>query len=116
MNEWAPERGDVIRVDLKPVKGHEQGGTTRPVLVLSPYEYNVRTKLCIVVPFTKQKKGYPFEVDAGAFPMKTRGVVLADAVRSIDWSTRNARFIEKGHKAFVADVLLKLATLLQTDY
>jgi mRNA interferase MazF len=54
-------------------------------------------------------------VDAGAFAMKTRGVVLADAVRSIDWSTRNARFIEKGHKAFVDDVLLKLATLLQTD-
>jgi mRNA-degrading endonuclease toxin of MazEF toxin-antitoxin module len=68
-----------------------------------------------VVPFTKQKKGYPFEVDVGAFAMKTRGVVLADAVRNIGWSTRNARFIEKGHKAFVDDVLLKLATLLKTD-
>ncbi|KUK57918.1 MAG: Growth inhibitor [Synergistales bacterium 53_16] len=115
MSEWAPDRGDIIRVDLKPVKGHEHGGRTRPVLVLSPYEYNVRTNLCITVPFTTKQKGYPFEVETDTFPMKTRGVILADAVRSIDWNTRNARFIEKADMAFVDDVLLKLATLLATD-
>lgn len=107
-----PERGDVVLVDMKPVLGHEQGGKTRPVLVLSPYEYNTRSGLCIIVPFTNQEKGYPFEVRSEGGCEQTQGVVLADAVRSIDWRARRAVFREKAHDDFVDDVLAKLATLL----
>ncbi len=107
-----PERGDVVLVDLKPVLGHEQGGQPRPALVLSPYEYNIRSGLCIVVPFTNQEKGYPFEVRSEEGCAKTQGVVLADAIRSIDWKARRAVFREKAGTDFVEDVLAKLATLL----
>lgn len=108
-----PDRGDILIVDLNPVKGHEQGGRPRPVLVLSPYEYNIRSGLCLVVPFTNQKKGYPFEVDSDAFSMETKGVVLADAIRSIDWKARNATFREGANREFVDEVLSKLMTLFE---
>jgi len=107
-----PDRGDIVIIDLKPVRGHEQGGNPRPVLVLSPYEYNVRSGLCLVVPFTSQKKGYPFEVDCEKYSMKTSGVVLADAIRNIDWRARNARFIEQADEDLISEVMSKLLTLL----
>lgn len=107
-----PERGDVILVDLKPVSGHEQGGRTRPVLVLSPYEYNIRSGLCIVALFTNQEKFYPFEAKSEGACKKTTGVVLADALRSIDWIGRRAVFIEKAGDTLVEEVLAKVATLL----
>jgi mRNA interferase MazF len=108
-----PDRGDIVIIDLKPViKGHEQGGSPRPVLVLSPYEYNIRSGMCLVVPFTSQKKGYPFEVDCEKYSMKTSGVVLADAIRNIDWWARNARFIEQADDNFVNEVISKLLALL----
>ena len=107
-----PDRGDVVIIDLKPVKGHEQGGSPHPVLVLSPYEYNIRSGLCLVVPFTSQKKGYPFEVDCEKYSMKTSGVVLADAIRNIDWHARNARFIERADEDLISEVISKLLILL----
>lgn len=107
-----PDRGDVILVDLKPVSGHEQGGKTRPVLVLSPWEYNGRSGLCLVAPFTNQEKSYPFEVRSEGACKKTTGVVLADALRSIDWNARKAVFIEKAADSLVEEVLAKLSALL----
>ena len=107
-----PDRGDILLADLKPVKGQEQGGESRPVLVLSPFEYNIRSGLCLIVPFTHRQKGYPYEADPIGYKMKTAGVVLADAVRSIDWKSRNARFLEKADPEFVDEVLSRLLTLL----
>ena len=107
-----PDRGDIVIADLKPVKGHEQGGESRPVLVLSPFEYNIRSGLCLIVPFTHRQKDYPYEADTSGFGMKTGGVVLADAVRSIDWRSRNARFLEEADHDFVEEVLSRLLTLL----
>ena len=59
---------------------------------LSPAVYN-KIGLAIVVPITSRAKGYPFEV---AIPdgMATTGVVLADAVKTVDWRARRARFVE----------------------
>ena len=107
-----PDRGDILLADLKPVKGHEQEGESRPVLVLSPFEYNVRSGLCLIVPFTRHQKGYPYEADPTRYRMKTGGVVLADAVRSIDWKSRNASFLEEADPDFVDEVLSRLLTLL----
>jgi mRNA interferase MazF len=61
--------------------------------VLSPKKYNSIARLCLLCPITTQVKGYPFEV---AVPegKKTRGVVLADQIKSLDWSVRGAEFLE----------------------
>jgi mRNA interferase MazF len=61
-------------------------------LVLSPAAYN-KHGLAIVVPITNQVKGYPFEVPLPA-GLGTTGVILSDAIKSVDWKARKARFIE----------------------
>lgn len=91
MSSQAPKEGDIVYIDLSPVTGHEQGGS-RPVLVVSPFPYNAKTGMAVVVPLTTSIKGYPFEVPLEGTPRPT--VALADAVRNIDWNARRA--VKKG--------------------
>ena len=44
-------RGDIYLVTLDPTEGHEQQGT-RPVLVVSPDEFNRVTQVPVVLPIT----------------------------------------------------------------
>jgi len=88
---YIPDRCHIIKVDFDPQAGHEQAGW-RPALVLSPAAYN-QIGLAIVVPVTHQVKGYPFEIPVPA-ALATRGVILSDAIKSVDWKARRARFVE----------------------
>ena|SRR3989344_2472620 len=98
---YIPDRGDLVWLEFNPVRGHEQGGR-RPSLVLSTREYNAVSKLAIVCPITSQIKGYPFEVE---FKTKAvHGVILADQIRSIDWTERRAEKISVVSEAVLTDV------------
>jgi mRNA interferase MazF len=90
--EYVPERGDVIYLNFAPTKGHEQSGY-RPAFVLSPRSYNAKSFLSLLMPITKQQKGYPFEV---LLPpeLKTQGVILADQIKCLDWKARGVQFVE----------------------
>ena len=44
-------RGDIYLVSLDPAAGHEQSGS-RPVLIVSPAEFNEATKLPVILPIT----------------------------------------------------------------
>lgn len=88
---YTPDRGDVIWLTFDPQAGHEQAGV-RPGVVLSPKSYNERSSLIVVVPVTRQIRGYPFEV---ALPedLPVTGTVLTDQMKSVDWRARDARFL-----------------------
>jgi len=109
-NNYIPERGDIVWVNFTPQSGHEQAGK-RPAVVLSPSKYNGKTGLMITCPVTSKVKGYPFEV---AVKGKTiTGVVLSDQIKSFDWKTRNAQFIEKISEKTLEKVQDKLIVLIQ---
>lgn len=103
-NNYIPSKGDLIWLDFNPQAGKEIM-KRRPVLVLSPQEYNKRG-LILVVPITSKSKGYPFEIKI--INDKIQGVALADAIKSLDWKERNAEFISTASK----DALLAALTLL----
>lgn len=107
---YVPERGDVVWISLDPQAGHEQRGR-RPALVLSPGAYNGRVGLALLCPITNQVKGYPFEV---ALPegLAVTGVVLADQVKSLDWTARQCTRICTIPDAVVVQVLRRISTLL----
>jgi mRNA interferase MazF len=105
-----PSRGDVIFLSLDPTLGHEQAGE-RPAVVLSPDFYNKASGLCLVCPITNQTKGYPFEVPIEG-TSKTKGVVLADQVRSIDWKVRKAKVLDHVSPSCLSLVLAKFKPLL----
>lgn len=111
---YVPDRGDLIWLDFTPQAGHEQRGT-RPALVLSPAAYNGRVGLVIVCPVTSKVKGMPFEVPVSTAGLNVDGVVLTDHVKSLDWQTRRARFIERAPIAIVEDVVAKFDALLHPN-
>jgi len=107
---YVPDAGHIIKIDLDPHAGHEQGGW-RPALVLSPKLYNGKTGLAVVVPITRQAKGYPFEVQLSV-QIKTTGVVLADAVRNLDWRARHAKYADAVPSEVMKAVRERLMSLL----
>ncbi|MCC9075777.1 endoribonuclease MazF [Litorilinea aerophila] len=110
MSAYVPERGHVVWLSFTPQAGHEQAGR-RPAVVLSPQAYNQRVGLALFCPITRQRKGYPFEVDLpGDLPIA--GVILADQLRSLDWRARQAEYIGTLPSETLAEVLLKIQALL----
>ena len=97
-------------ITLNPQAGHEQVGR-RPALVLSPVSYNDKTGLAILCPITSRVRGYPFEV---LLPvgLPVAGAILSDQVKSLDWRIRNAELLCTLPAGIIAEVLLKLNTLL----
>lgn len=93
MNDYVPQRGDLIWIDFDPQVGREQKGR-RPALVLSPKKYNAKSSLALICPVTSKAKGYPFEVALPA-GLEVEGVILADQLRSLDYQGRSARFISR---------------------
>jgi mRNA interferase MazF len=110
---YVPARGDVVRISLDPTRGHEQAGS-RPVLVLSPAEYNRRSGLALICPITNQAKGYPYEV---AIPdgLQVTGVILSDQIRSIDWGARRAQPFTTLDGEIVNEVVGRSLSLLDPD-
>lgn len=78
---------------------------------MSPRAYNSRTGLCVVGPITGQAKGYPFEVPIPSGQGVT-GVVLADQVRCLSWTERNASSAGRAASDLVEDVREKIAALI----
>lgn len=88
---YIPRRGDIIWIDLNPVRGHEQAGR-RPALVISNKDFNLTTNLLLIVPITSKAKGYAIEVPVTGAVI--HGVLLSSGVRSVDWRERSITFIE----------------------
>lgn len=107
---YSPERGDLVWLNFNPQSGHEQKGR-RPAIVLSPEEYNHKVGLAILCPVTSSIKGYPFEV---ILPESCciKGVILTDQVKSLDWSARSLKLIEKLPQSIISEVQRKLELLL----
>lgn len=110
MNQWVPERGQAVWIDMDPQSGHEQSGR-RPALVLSPASYNGKVGLALLCPITSRVKGYPFEV---RIPDRfdVAGAVLADQGKSVDWRARKAAPICDLPSDVVAAALSRLNRLL----
>jgi mRNA interferase MazF len=107
---YLPDEGDLVWLTFDPQAGREQAGR-RPALVLSPRTYNAKSGLALMCPITNQKKGYPFEVPVPA-DSGVNGVILADHVKSVDWTARVAERIARCPSDTVDEVRAKLAALL----
>jgi len=105
---YIPDRGDIIWLEFDPQKGHEQKGR-RPGIVLSKKEYNQKSNLAIICPITSKIKDYPFEIKINSI---IQGVILSDQIRSIDWKSRNAAFIEKISEEILKEILENIDLLL----
>jgi len=109
VNNYLPDRGDVVWLDFSPQTGHKQHGK-RPAVVHSPQAYNKKTGLALFCPITTKQKGYPFEVKIEAG--KINGVVLSDQIKSLDWQQRSVEFISKVTEEELNEIIKKLNVLI----
>lgn len=112
---YIPDQGDIIWIHFDPQVGREQAGR-RPAIVISPILYNQSPgRLALVCPITSKVKGYPFEV---LLPegMKTKGAILSDHIKSVDWRGRKAEFVEKASLDILSEVVAKIAPLFPIQF
>jgi mRNA interferase ChpB len=107
------KRGDIYLVSLDPTEGREQRGS-RPVLVVSPTEFNEATKLPVVLPITNggefsRRLGFAVAVTG----IKTTGVIRCDQPRVIDLAARHGRKVDTLPEEILDEVLAKVATLFE---
>lgn len=107
------KRGDIFLVSLDPTEGREQRGS-RPVLVVSPTEFNKVTKLPIICPITgggefARRIGFAVPITG----IKTAGVVRCDQPRVLDFSARNARKVDTLPEEIMDEVLAKIAPIFE---
>jgi mRNA interferase ChpB len=107
------KRGDIYLVSLDPTEGREQRGS-RPVLVVSPTEFNEATKLPVICPITSggdfvRRVGFAVAVTG----IKTMGVVRCDQPRVLDLGARNARKVDTLPASIMEEVLAKLAPIFE---
>lgn len=91
-------------------QGREQTGY-RPVLVVSPIKYNRIASLILACPITSKSKGLNFEVPLVG-GLQTKGVVLADQIKTLDWRARKVKFVETVARDLIEEVQAKLETLI----
>jgi mRNA interferase MazF len=103
-----PDRGDLVYVNFTPRSGHEQAGR-RPGIVLSPKPFNQKTGFAVLCPITRQKKGYPFEVELQP-GLAIEGVILADQLKSLDWRARQLQIVGR----VPDEIVLKCLELIHT--
>ena len=106
----SPETGDIVWVELDPVRGSEQAGT-RPALVVSETIYNRTSHHSIVCPITRNLAEWPTKVPLpDGLPI--RGAILLDQIRSLDRRQRGFRLICKAPPDLVFEVRRRLGALL----
>ncbi len=111
---YVPQRGDIVRLDFDPSAGHEQRGT-RPALILSPAGFN-RFGMALACPITHGgafARGKAWTVTLTGLGLQTDGVVLSNQVRTLDWQVRRAQFLEQAPSDVLAEVLARVATLIE---
>lgn len=107
------KRGDIYLVSLDPTAGHEQSGS-RPVLIVSPAEFNEATGLPVILPITQ---GGDFARRLGfAVPLagtRTTGIVRCDQPRVLDLAARKGRKVDAVPPEIMDDVLARVGTLFE---
>ena len=100
---YVPEKGDFIIATLDPRSAHEQKGR-RPALVISNTLFNEHTGLAIVCPITNTDRNFPFHVKVSDESSLT-GSVMVEQVKSIDFVSRKAKYVEKAPVNTLNEVL-----------
>jgi mRNA interferase MazF len=108
-------------MNFSPSAGHEMAGR-HYALVMSPLAYARRMGMTIVCVITSRVRRYPYEVflPDGLLPAKkgvgsVTSVVVADAVRQVDFREREMAYVADAPKELVEEVLDLLLTAMDEE-
>lgn len=104
VKKYIPNQGDLVYLDFNPTKGHEQKGF-RPAIVISNNIFNINTKMVIVCPISSNTKEFPTHYNLEN-SKKIKGSVFCEHIRSVDYETRNLKFVEKASENDLLSVMM----------
>jgi mRNA interferase MazF len=110
MPHFVPKKGDFVALTFDPQSGHEQKGR-RPALIVSNDLFNQKTGLALACPITNTDRKNPFHIKLPENCVLT-GHIMVDQVKSIDFISRKAKFIESAPEFLLAEALAILDAML----
>ena len=113
MRSYIPQKGDFIILTFNPQTGHEQKGR-RPAIVTSNYLFNKYTSLAIVCPITSTFRNIPFHVKIPEHSSLS-GYIMVEQIKSVDFVSRRAKFVDKAGKNVFNEVLSILDACVYQD-
>jgi mRNA interferase ChpB len=88
-------------------------------LVVSPRSFNARFRLAMVCPISggnaEMARNSGFLISLIGFGLRTDGAVHADQLKSLDWTARQAAFVEKVPDAVLQEVLDCLRAVFEDE-
>lgn len=107
------KRGDIYLVALDPADGHEQH-EHRPVLIVSPAEFNEATKLPVILPITidsafARRIGFAVPISG----IKTTGFVRCDQPHLLDLHARSSWKVDTLPAVILDEVMAKVVTIFE---
>lgn len=113
MKSYIPQKGDFMLITFNPQSGHEQKGR-RPAIVTSNSLFNKHTGLAIVCPITKTFRNNPFHVKIPEYSSLS-GYIMVEQIKSVDFTSRQAKFVEKADRNVINEVLAILDACVYQD-
>lgn len=113
-----PERGDILHLKFDPASGREMLGK-HFCLVVSPHSFNTRFRLAMVCPIfggvSEVARNSGFLISLMGHGLRTDGSVHAHQLKPLDWTARQAAFIEKVPDTILQEVLECLVAVFEDE-
>ena len=110
MVKYIPEQGDIVALSFDPQSGHEQKGR-RPAIIISNKTFNQHLGLAFACPITNTKRDFPFHIELNS--ENVTGFIMGEQMKSIDYNSRNIKFIEKANQKTVNQILGIIDSIIQ---
>ena len=110
MVKYIPEQGDIVTLNFDPQSGHEQKGR-RPAVIISNKIFNQHLGLAFACPVTNTKRDFPFQIEIES--KKITGFIMGEQMKSIDYNSRNIKFIEKASQKTMNQILGIIDSIIQ---
>lgn len=110
MVKYIPEQGDIVTLNFNPQSGHEQKGR-RPAIIISNKIFNQHLGLAFACPITNTKRDFPFHIQI--YSENITGYIMAEQMKSIDYNSRNIKFIEKANQKTINKILGIIDSIIQ---
>jgi mRNA interferase MazF len=102
MVKYIPKQGDIVSLNFDPQSGHEQKGR-RPAIIISNTTFNKHLGLAFACPITNTNRNIPFHIPVNS--KNITGFIMTEQMKSIDYKSRNIKFIEKSEQVTLNQVL-----------
>ena len=111
VKQYIPKMGDIVMINFNPTKGHEQQGY-RPAIVISNDVFNTYTKMAMVCPISSNIKDFPthYKLEDSK---KIEGSVFTEHIRSIDFTEKKIKFVEKASNNDILSVISLLEACIE---